>query len=75
MAVMAVASPMTTPISERTLRSLCAQGLEAEVTTASQKFIVLGELNRIGVDVDTSVMKGPHPNIGGRDAGVTLEDG
>ena len=63
MAVMTAASPMTTPISVRTLRSLCAQRLEAEVTTASEKFIVLGELNRIGVDVDTSAMKGSHPVV------------
>jgi hypothetical protein len=42
---------------------LCAQRLEAEITTASERFIVLGEPDRIGVDVDTSAMKGPHPNI------------
>jgi len=40
-----------------------AQRLEAEVTTASEKFIVLGELNRIGVGVDASAMKGPHPVV------------
>src|SRR6266852_9488422 len=61
--VMTAATPMTTPISVSTLRSLCAHRLEAEITTASERFIVLGELDRIGVDVDTSAMKRPHPNI------------
>src|SRR5204862_2373552 len=58
------ATPMTTPISVRTLRSLCAQRLEAEIATASEKFIVDGlamseRRDRIG----------PHRNIrrgGGR---------
>jgi hypothetical protein len=54
---------MTTPINVRTLRSLCAHRLEAEITTALERFMVLGETDRIGVDVDTSAMKGPHPNI------------
>jgi hypothetical protein len=75
MAVMTAASPMTAPISVRTLRSLCAHGLEAEITTSSERFIVRGEPDWMVVDMDTSAMKGPHPNIGGRDAGVTLEDG
>ena len=66
MAVMAAASPMTTPNSERTLRSLCAQRLEAEITTATERFIVRGEPDRMGVDMDTSAMKGPHPNIRGK---------
>src|SRR6516164_5510821 len=34
-------TPMTTPTSVRTLRSLCAQRLEVEMATASEKFIVL----------------------------------
>src|SRR5882724_252647 len=58
------ATPMTTPMSVRTLRSLCAQRLEVAIATASEKFIVdglaMGERrDRIG----------PHPNIrrgGGR---------
>ncbi len=61
MAVMTAATPMTTPISVRTLRSLSAHGLEAEITTASERFIIRGEPDRIGVDVDTSAMKEPHP--------------
>src|SRR5216117_1447541 len=36
------ATPMTTPISVRTLRSLCAQRLEVAIATASEKFIVDG---------------------------------
>src|SRR5881275_2154003 len=39
---MTAATPITTPISVKTLRSLCAQRLEAEIATASDKFIVLG---------------------------------
>src|SRR2546430_674714 len=61
---MTAATPMTTPMSVRTLRSLCAQRLEVAIATASEKFIVdglaMGERrDRIG----------PHPNIrkgGGR---------
>src|SRR2546422_6606802 len=33
------ATPITTPMSVRMLRSLCAQRLEAEMATASEKFI------------------------------------
>src|SRR5215831_952669 len=40
-------TPMTTPTSVRTLRSLCAHRLEVEMATASEKFIVLRD--RIGV--------------------------
>src|SRR5882672_65997 len=36
------ATPMTTPMSVRTLRSLCAQRLEVAIATASEKFIVDG---------------------------------
>ena len=54
---------MTTPISVSALRSLCAERLEAEITTASERFIVRGEPDLIGVDADASAMKGPHPNI------------
>src|SRR5260370_6885249 len=51
------ATPMTTPISVSTLRNLCAQRLEAEIATASAKFIVAGR----GIDpADTNA---PHPNI------------
>src|SRR5712692_571455 len=51
------ATPITTPTSVRTLRSLCAQRLEAEMATASDKFIVAGR----GIDPrDTDA---PHPNI------------
>jgi len=39
---MTAVTPMTTPISVRTLRNLCAQRLEAEMATASEKFIVVG---------------------------------
>src|SRR5436190_22585179 len=39
---MTAATPMTTPISVRTLRSLCAQRLEVAIATASEKFIVDG---------------------------------
>jgi len=35
-------TPMTTPTSVRTLRNLCAYRLEAEMATASDKFIVVG---------------------------------
>src|SRR6266851_9454640 len=51
------ATPITTPISVRTLRSLCAQRLEAEMATASDKFIVVGRGIEPG---DTTA---PHPNI------------
>src|SRR6266705_329045 len=34
-------TPMTTPTSVSTLRSLCAQRLEVEMATASEKFMVL----------------------------------
>src|SRR6266704_5734903 len=51
------ATPMTTPISVSTLRSLCAQRLEAEMATASDKFIVVGRGIELG---DTNA---PHPNI------------
>jgi len=37
---MTAAMPMTTPMTVRTLRSLWAQRLEAEMATASEKFIV-----------------------------------
>ncbi len=48
---------MTTPMSVRTLRNLWAQRLEAEMATASDKFIVVGR----GVEpADTNT---PHPNI------------
>src|SRR5882757_1450098 len=55
---MTAATPMTTPMSVSTLRSLCAQRLEVAIATASEKFIVdglaMGERrDRIG----------PHPNI------------
>src|SRR5215475_7762542 len=39
---MTAATPMTTPMSVRTLRSLWAQRLEAEIATASERFIVEG---------------------------------
>ncbi len=48
---------MTTPMSVRTLRSLCAQRLEAEMATASDKFIVVGRGIAPG-DANAS-----HPNI------------
>src|SRR6266478_8797150 len=51
------ATPMTTPMSVRTLRNLCAQRLEAEMATASDKFIVVGRGMERG---DTNA---PHPNI------------
>jgi hypothetical protein len=35
------ATPITTPMSARTLRSLCAHRLEAEMATASDKFNTL----------------------------------
>src|SRR5919108_3755866 len=38
---MTATTPMTTPISVRALRSLCAHRLEVEMATASEKFIVL----------------------------------
>src|SRR5436853_6129886 len=51
------ATPMTTPMSVRTLRSLCAHRLEAEMATASEKFIVVGRGIEPG---DTTA---PHANI------------
>jgi len=51
------------------------QRLEAEITTASERSIVLGEPDRIGVDVDTSAMKGPHPNIRAGCARITWPKG
>src|SRR5207302_10536658 len=54
---MTAATPITTPISVRTLRSLCAQRLEAEMATASDKFIVVGR----GIEPGDS--NAPHPNI------------
>src|SRR5256885_13513702 len=51
------ATPMTTPISVRTLRSLCAQRLEAEMATASDKFIVVGR------GIEPGDTNAPHPNI------------
>ena len=51
------APPMTTPISVKTLRSLCAQRLEAEMATASDKFIVVGR----GIEPGDS--NAPHANI------------
>src|SRR5882762_8705476 len=51
------ATPMTTPISVSTLRSLCAQRLEAEIATASDKFMVVGRGIAPG---DTTA---PHPSI------------
>src|SRR5262252_10217289 len=53
------ATPMTTPSSVSTLRSLCAQRLEVAIATASEKFIVDGLAMRYGRDRET----GPHPNI------------
>src|SRR6266446_10860194 len=51
------ATPITTPTSVSTLRSLCAHRLEAEMATASDKFIVVGR----GIEpADTNA---PHPNI------------
>src|SRR5216683_2512140 len=55
--VITAATPITTPMSVRTLRSLCAQRLEAEMATASDKFIVVGRGIEPG---DTTA---PHPNI------------
>src|SRR2546421_3705576 len=51
------ATPMTTPISVRTLRSLWAQRLEAEIATASDKFMVVGR------GIEPGDTKAPHPNI------------
>src|SRR5213593_3272302 len=51
------ATPMTTPISVRMLRSLCAQRLEAEMATASDKFIVVGR------GIEPGDTNAPHPNI------------
>src|SRR5579864_758844 len=39
---MTAATPITTPISVSTLRSLCAQRLDVDIATASEKFIVDG---------------------------------
>src|SRR5215475_11385994 len=52
------ATPMTTPMSVRTLRSLCAQRLEEAIATASERFIVDGLAMGQGRD-----RFGPHPNI------------
>src|SRR5260370_12140568 len=54
---MTAATPLTTPISVSTLRSLCAQRLEAEMATASDKFIVVGR------GIDPGDTNAPHPNI------------
>src|SRR6267378_7823125 len=54
---MTAATPITTPISVKTLRSLCAQRLEAEIATASDKFIVLGR------GIEPGDTNAPHPNI------------
>src|SRR6266568_6061273 len=51
------ATPMTTPISVRMLRSLCAHRLEAEMATASDKFIVVGR------GIDHGDTNAPHTNI------------
>src|SRR5216683_398094 len=51
------ATPMTTPISVRTLRSSCAHRLEAEMATASDKFIVVER------GIEPGDTNGPHPNI------------
>src|SRR5216684_9274328 len=53
------ATPITTPTSVRMLRNLCAQRLEAEMATASDKFIVVGR------GIDPGDTNGPHPNIRG----------
>src|SRR5215471_645824 len=53
------ATPMTTPSSVSTLRSLCAQRLEVAIATASEKFIVDGRaMVRSGRDAFAL-----HPNI------------
>src|SRR5882762_3891967 len=54
---MTAATPITTPISVSTLRSLCAQRLEAEIATASDKFIVVGR------GIEPGDTNAPHPNI------------
>src|SRR5260370_965171 len=54
---MTAATPMTTPISVSTLRSLCAHRLEAEMATASDKFIVVGR------GIEPGDTNAPHPNI------------
>src|SRR6267378_5811367 len=51
------ATPMTTPMSVKTLRSLCAHRLEAEIATASDKFIVVGR------GIEPGDTNEPHPNI------------
>src|SRR2546422_1199397 len=51
------ATPITTPTSVRTLRSLCAQRLEAEMATASDKFIVVGR------GIEPGDRNSPHPSI------------
>src|ERR1700730_2119760 len=48
---MTAATPITTPISVSTLRSLCAHRLDAEITTASERFIVLRDPERVGVEI------------------------
>src|SRR6516162_11966568 len=40
-------TPITTPTRVRTLRSLCAQRLEVEMATASEKFMVLRDRNGV----------------------------
>src|SRR5215471_2698878 len=55
---MTAATPMTTPISVRTLRSLCAHRLEEAIATASERFIVEGLAM-----VPRRDRFGPHPNI------------
>src|SRR3984893_7376442 len=64
--VMTAATPITTPISVSTLRSLCAQRLDAEITTASERFMV--RCDRKAVDADACSIawigaREPHPNI------------
>src|SRR6266404_451340 len=54
---MTAATPMTTPISVSTLRSLCAQRLEAEIATASDKFMVVGR------GIEPGDTNAPHANI------------
>src|SRR5215470_6557031 len=62
---MTAATPITTPMSVRALRSLCAQRLEAEIATASEKFIVDGR----AISVERG--KWPHPIIRIGSTGVT----
>ena len=46
-----VPTPMTTPISVSTLRNLCTHRLDAEMATASDKFIVVGRGMPLGAVV------------------------